>query len=90
MTDVVSSPSEESIRAAFAEAERENAFWREHYAAYLEQYPDQFVAVMKDDGQVVAASPSLDYLLGYIAGRGLDVQQVWLKFIAATPLHVTL
>jgi hypothetical protein len=90
VTDVVSSPSEESIRAAFAEAEKEDAFWREHYPTYLKQYPDQFVAVSRADRRVVVASASLDYLLGFIAGRGLDVQQVWLKFIAATPLHVAL
>lgn len=90
VADAVSTSIEENIRAAFAEAEKETAFWREHYDTYLTQYPDQFVAVSRADGRVVVASANLDYLLGFLAGRGLDVQQVWLKFIAATPQHVTL
>jgi hypothetical protein len=90
VTDVVGKPTEESIRAAFAEAEEESAFWREHYAAYVTEYPDQFVAVARADGQVVAANVSLDFLLGYIAGKGLDPRQLWVQFIAATPLHVRL
>jgi hypothetical protein len=79
--------SEESIRAAFAEAEQEASFWREHYDSYFTQYPDQFVAVTRADGQVVAASASLDYLFGFLAGKRFDVQQVWVKFMAATPEH---
>ena len=90
VADVVSTLIEENIRAAFAEAEKETAFWREQYDTYLARYPDQFVAVSRADRRVVVASANLDYLLGFIAGQGLDVQQVWLKFIAATPQHVTL
>jgi hypothetical protein len=90
VADVVSTSNEENIRAVFAEAEKEAAYWREHYDTYRAQYPDQFVAVSRADRQVVVASANLDYLLGFIAGRGLDVQQVWLKFVAATPQHVTL
>ena len=90
VADVVSTSREERIRASFTEAEQEAAFWREHYDTYLTQYPDQFVAVRRADRRVVAASANLDFLLGFIAGRGLEVQQVWLKFIAATPQHLTL
>ena len=90
MTDVVSTPTEESIRASFAEAEKEAAFWRAHYDLYIAEYPDQFVVVTRADGQVVVSGVSLDYVLGFVAGRGLDLRQVWVKFIAATPIHVTL
>jgi hypothetical protein len=90
VTDVVSVPGEESIRAAFAEAEKEGAFWREHWDTYVTQYPDQFVAVTKADGRVVTANSTLDYVLGFVDGKGLHVGQVWIKFIAATPLHVSL
>ena len=90
MTDVVRVPGEESIRAAFAEAEKEDAFWREHYPEYVKLYPDQFVAVSRADGQVVATGWTLDYLLGFLAGKGIDLQQVWVKFMAATPQHVIL
>src|SRR4051794_20581731 len=90
VTDVVSTPSEESIRAALAEAEKERAFWREHYDALVPQYPDQFVAVLRETGQVVATSADLMYLLGVIEGKGLTVRQVWVEFMAATPRHVML
>jgi hypothetical protein len=84
------SPSEERIRAAFAEAERESAFWREHYDGYLAQYPDQFVAVAKIDRQIVAASPSLEGVIRLAEARGFGLGSVWIEFIAATPLHVSL
>lgn len=90
MTDVVSAPSEESIRTAFAEAEKEAAYWREHYVTYLTQYPDQFVAVAKADGQVVAASPSLEGVIHLAEARGCRLGSIWIEFIAATPLHVSL
>jgi hypothetical protein len=90
VTDVVRVPSEESIRAAFAEGDREAAFWREHYDDYVKLYPDQYVAVARADGQVVIACRNLDYLLGYLAGKDLDVRQMWVKFMVATPGHVIL
>jgi hypothetical protein len=90
MADTVVRPSEQSIQAAFAEAEKEAAFWRKHYDTYLAQYSDQFVTIAKADGQVVVSSASLDYLFGYLAGRGLDVKEVRVKFMAATPQHVML
>ena len=90
MTDTVVRPSEESIRAAMAEAEKESAFWREHYDTYLTQYPDQFVAVNRTDDQVVVTSPDLMDLLRVIERKGLMVQQVWVQFMAATPRHLML
>jgi hypothetical protein len=36
------------------EADREQAFWNEHYDEFVQKYPDQFVAV--HDGQVIAVS----------------------------------
>jgi hypothetical protein len=87
---VEDSPSEESIRTAFAEAEKETDFWREHYDGYLAQYPDQFVAVAKVDGQILAASPSLEGVIRLAEARGFGLGSVWIEFIAATPLHVSL
>ncbi len=91
----LATPSLEGARAAWAAAEAGDAFWREHYAAYLDQYPDQFVAVVKDRGRkdyghAVAADPDLDRLIGMIKARGLDVQRVWVRYMAATPIHLAL
>jgi len=90
MADVVSIPGEESIRVAFAEGQREAAYWREHYQEYVTLYPDQFVAVSKADETVVAASPSLEGVIGLAEARGFRLGSVWIEFIAATPLHVRL
>ena len=83
-------PSLESARRAWAEAEREDAFWHEHYEHYLKHYPDQFVAVTKEDGQFVAADPDLDRVLDAIGESGLAVRQVWVRWMAATPMRIAL
>lgn len=83
-------PSLESARRAWAEAEQEDAFWREHYDGYLKQYPDQFVAVTKADGEFVAADVSLERLLIAIQERGLAARQVWVRWMAATPMRIAL
>ena len=90
MADVMRVSDEESIRAAFAEAEKEAAFWREHFQEFVARYPDQFVAVARTDWRVVAASPSLDGVIRLAEQQGYRVGSVWIEFIAATPLHVSL
>lgn len=71
-------------------AEAEAAFWREHYAAYLESYPDQFLAVAKDDGRIVAADPDLDRVIERVKEQGLDVWHVWVRYMAASPIRLAL
>ena len=83
-------PSAATALRAWAEAEAEEAFWRDHYQAHLKAYPDQFVAAAKDDGRVVAADPDLIRLVGLVRERGLDVQRVWVRFMAATPISLAL
>ncbi len=83
-------PSLESARRARAEAEKEDAFWREHYEALLKQYPDQFVAVTNADGQFVAADVSLERLLISIQVHGLAARQIWVRWMAATPMRIAL
>ncbi len=69
-------------------ADEEEAFWREHYGQYLQEYPDQFVAVA--DGRVIATSPDLRHLVGILQGRGVDVRRAWVRYIAATPRRLAL
>ncbi len=83
-------PSIESARRAWEEAEREDAFWRDHYDGYLKQYPDQFVAVAKADGQFVAADAELKRLLDAINASGFGPRQVWVRWMAATPMRIAL
>jgi len=83
-------PSSASALRSWAAAEAEDAFWREHYPAYLKAYPDQFVAAAKDDGRVIAADPDLLRIVQLIRECGLDIQQVWVRFMAATPISLAL
>ncbi len=71
-------------------AEAEDAFWRDQYDAYLREYPDQFVAVDKASGQFVTAASNLERLIGLIQDNRLDVQRVWVRYMAATPTRLAL
>jgi hypothetical protein len=83
-------PSSESALQSWAAAEAEHAFWRANYETYLKTYPDQFVAAAKDDGRVIAADPDLLRIVQLVKDRGLAMQQVWVRFIAATPSSLAL
>lgn len=83
-------PSPESARRAWAAAEAEDAFWRDHYLDYLKAYPDLFVAAAKDDGRVIAADSDLLRLVRLVRERGLDMQRVWVRFMASTPTSLAL
>jgi hypothetical protein len=83
-------PGLDSIRRARAEARAEEAFWRERYSRFLKQYPDQFLAVLRESGEVVAADSDLLSLVATISDKGLDTRQVWVRFLAHTPIHLAL
>ena len=83
-------PSLDGVRRARAEAKKEEAFWRDHYGAFLKQYPDQFLAVIKDTGQVVAADPDLLCLIATLSKLGVDVGHVWVRYLAHTPINLAL
>jgi hypothetical protein len=83
-------PGSDSARKAWDAAEKEDKFWQEHYDRYLKQFPDQFVAVAREGGQIVATDPDLHGLIQKIESRGLQVQQVWSRFMYATPIRISL
>ena len=83
-------PDVESARRALQEAAEADAFWSSQYGRLLKTYPDQFVAVTRSDGKVVAVDADLDRLIELVKARGLAVQQVWVRFMAATPIHLAL
>jgi hypothetical protein len=57
------------------DAEREDAFWDAHHDAFLEEYPDQFVAVR--DGEVVAVAYDLRDLLASLRALGIEPTEAW-------------
>jgi hypothetical protein len=61
------------LRAAFDRAERVQRFWDDHWAEYLEKYPDEFVAVR--DGEVVATNSDLALLYYELRDLGLKMSE---------------
>ena len=80
---IANTPGLEEAREALEAAEREQAFWRDHYGELLQQYPDQFVAVR--DGVVVATNPDLQRLLERLAHQKMEPTAVWVRFLATDP-----
>jgi hypothetical protein len=85
---IANTPSLEEAQEAWEAAEREQDFWRHHYAELLQQYPDQFVAVR--DGAVVAANPDLRLLLESLKHQGIEPTAVWVRFLATDPRRLML
>jgi hypothetical protein len=83
-------PSLDSVRKARADAAAEEAFWHDHYDGFLARYPDQFLAVARENGQAIVADPDLLSLLATISERGLDVGHVWVRYLARTPIHLAI
>ena len=86
MNVAASNPSLDGARDAWEAAELEDAFWREHYGQYLEQYPDQFVAV--SEGEVVATDSDLQQLMRILEAKRLDARRVWVRFMTTDPRRV--
>ena len=78
----------DAVRAARAAAETEQEWWTTHYAEYLAQYPEQFVAVK--DGNVLTANADLQHLLAALARERIEPTSVWVRFITADPHRITL
>lgn len=74
-------PNVKDISKAWAAADREEAFWREHFDEYLQKYRDHFVVV--HDGEVIASSSDLNEVLGGIQTRGINPRDAWIRFITA-------
>ena len=81
-------PSLETAEAAWDAAEAQDRFWQEHYAEYLEKFPDHFVAVV--DGEVAATSPDLQQVIHVLEGKRIEPRHAWIRFITADPRRILL
>jgi hypothetical protein len=68
---------------AWKHGEEHREYWLKNHKRLARQYPAQYVAVKA--GQVVAHSPSLHALVGFLEGRGLDPREVLLEYMAVNP-----
>jgi actin-like ATPase involved in cell morphogenesis len=68
---------------AWARAEAQDAYYRQHVRELLARYPDHFVAI-KPDG-VVAASRDIETLLKELAERGIDRRDIGIRYLETNP-----
>ncbi len=79
----IAAPDRDKILDAWKKADEEQAFWSSRYGELLERYPDRFVAVV--NGAVVAADPDIERLIRMIEGQGLELTEVWIRFVTTNP-----
>lgn len=69
---------------SFEEAAEIQKFWEANYSRLLKQYPEQFVAVKPDTGEVVVADGDLASLVYKLRDLNLDPRtDVAIEFITA-------
>ena len=72
-------PSIEQAKEALRDAEKEDAYWAEHFEDLLANYRDQLVAVK--DGVVVAAAHDLFELVRALEEKQIDIGDTWVEYI---------
>lgn len=72
----------EELKPALERAYIEQAFWEDQADALRKDYPDQFVAIHQ--GCVIAAGPELETVIEQLKHRGLEIQDIWLRYIFGT------
>ncbi len=81
-------PMTEQVREAFADGDRERAFWAEHRAEFMAAYPKQVVAVR--DGAVIAVSNDLFELQRELHAKGLNMSDLWVEYFDPEPRRLSL
>ncbi len=68
----------------------ERAFWKEHRAELKAKYPDQFVAISRATGEVVAVAPDLSSALQAAKRAGYQQTEIWCRGMRTPPtlIHV--
>jgi hypothetical protein len=69
--------------ASWKRGEEHREFWRKNHARFAREFPAEYVAV--ESGEVVAHSPSLHALVGYLEGRGISPGEVFIEYLAVNP-----
>ena len=67
-------------KALLTLSEKERAFWGKHFREFREKYPDQYVIV--HNGEVIGTSPDIHEVEALLHAKGLDIRDVWMKFMA--------
>ena len=70
---------EESYQRSVRRAKEEQASWDAHSARYMQEYPDEFVAVR--DGKVLAHDEDLISLMRKLKALGYELHEVFVEFM---------
>jgi hypothetical protein len=70
---------EESYQNALRRTKEERAFWDAHRARYMQEYPDEFVAVL--DGKVLAHDEDLMSLMRKLKALGYELHEVLVEYM---------
>jgi hypothetical protein len=68
-------------QAIFERMERDRKYYEAHYEQFLEQYPEQWVAIL--DEQMVGADADFDRLLSALRERGVPTEKALIEWITA-------
>jgi hypothetical protein len=72
-----------SIEEAWRRGAEHREFWRKNHKRFARKHPAEYVAVKS--GEVLAHSPSLHALVGYLEGIGKSPTGVFLEYMAVNP-----
>ncbi len=68
--------------------DEERAFWQAHRAELKARYPDQFVAIRRSTGEVVAVEPDFSAALQAAKRAGFGQSEIWCRGMRTTPLNL--
>jgi len=68
--------------------EIERAFWREHRAELKAKFPDQFVAICRASGEVVAVAPDFSSALQAAKRAGYQQTEIWCRGMRTPPMLI--
>ncbi|HEY7294719.1 MAG TPA: DUF5678 domain-containing protein [Dehalococcoidia bacterium] len=66
----------------------ERAFWEQHRAELKAKYPDQFVAISRATGAVVAVAPDFTSALQAAKRAGYQQTEIWCRGMRTPPTLV--
>jgi hypothetical protein len=80
----------DSIERARTRAKEEAAFWEKHLQEYRPYYADQYIAVLRANGEMIAAGADPSAVLDGLREKHVEFQDVWMRVISGNPRHIVL
>lgn len=71
----------ETAQQAKVAAKNECTYWEVHFSDLVSQFPDHFVAIHPETGEVLVAKESFDAVLHQLAQQAIRPNEVWVRFL---------